>query len=117
VEGRYSWPINSDTSASLRALNHWLDFGEPDARDIILFRGGAEIFSRLTDEYNISARFDYRDEDDSRFGTTDGFQVRSELQYNYRQLSITTGVEFNLLERRSDQIKGTFMYLQLRRSF
>jgi hypothetical protein len=56
VEGRYSWPINSDTSVSLRALNHWLDFGEPDARDIILFRGGAEIFSRLTDEYNISAQ-------------------------------------------------------------
>ena len=117
LEGRYSWPINSDTSASLRALNHWLDFGEPDARDITLFKGGAEIFSRLTDEYNISARFDYRDEDDSRFGTTDGFQLRSELQYNYRQLSITTGVEFNMLERRSDEIKGTFLYFRLRRVF
>ena len=117
LEGRYSWPIDSDTSASVRASNHWLDFGEPDARDIILFKGGAEIFSRLTDEYNISARFDYRDEDDSRFGITDGFQMRSELQYNYRQLSITTGVEFNLLERRSDEIKGTFLYFRLRRVF
>jgi hypothetical protein len=117
VESRYSWLVNSDTNASVRALNHWLDFGEPDARDIILFKGGAEIFSRLTDEFNISARFDYRDEDDSRFGSTKGFQVSSELQYNYRQMSITAGVEFNLLERRSDEIKGTFVYLQLRRFF
>jgi hypothetical protein len=117
LEGRYSWLINSDTNASLRALNHWLDFGEPDARDIRLFKGGAEILNRLTDEYNISARLDYRNEDDSRFGSTKGFQVSSELQYNYRQMSITAGVEFNLLERRSDEIKGTFVYMQLKRFF
>ena len=64
LQGRYSWPVNKDTRASLRVSNHWLDFDEPDNRDVELFKSGAEIFSRLTDEYSLSARADYRDEDD-----------------------------------------------------
>lgn len=117
LQGRYSWPLNPDTSASVRVLNHWLDFGEPDARDVVLFKTGAEVFSRLTDKYGVSARTDYRDEDDTRFGTTRGFQFNSELQYNVRQLSIVTGVEFNTLSRRSDEIDGSFLYFRLKRFF
>jgi hypothetical protein len=98
-------------------LNHWLDFGEPDARDVVLFKTGAEVFSRLTDKYGVSARADYRDEDDTRFGATRGFQFNSELQYNVRQLSVVTGVEFNTLSRRSDEIDGSFLYFRLKRFF
>jgi hypothetical protein len=117
VQGRYSWPINRDTSASVRALNHWLEFGRPDERDVVLFKTGAEIFSRLTDTYGLSARADYRDEDDTRFGATRGFQFTSELQYNLRQLSVVTGIEFNTLSRRNDQIDGSFLYFRLKRFF
>ena len=117
LQGRYSWPINIDTSVSLRIMNHWLDFEEPDERDVVLLKGGAEIFSRLTNEYSISARADYRDEDDSRFGITRGFQFSSELKYNYRQLSILTGVEFNMLDRRNDEIDSSLLYFQLQRFF
>lgn len=117
LHGRYSWPINKDTSASLLVLNHWLDFDEPDERDVVLFKSGAEIFSRLTENWSISARADYRDEDDTRFGTTRGFQFNSELQYNFRQLSIFTGVEFNSLNRRNDEIDGSFLYFRLKRFF
>ncbi len=117
LQGRYSWPIDSDTRASVQVLNHWLDFDEPDERDVVLFKSGAEIFSRLTNELSISARADYRDEDDTRFGATRGFQFNSEVQYNFRQLSITTGVEFNSLDRRNDEIDGSFLYFRLKRSF
>ena len=117
VQGRYSWPISRYTSASVRALNHWLEFGRPDERDVVLFKTGAEIFSRLTDTYGLSARADYRDEDDTRFGTTRGFQFTSELQYNLRQLSVVTGIEFNTLSRRNDQIDGSFLYFRLKRFF
>ena len=117
LQGRYSWPIDSDTRVSVRVLNHWLDFDEPDERDVVLFKSGAEIFSRLTNECSISARADYRDEDDTRFGATRGFQFNSEVQYNFRQLSITTGVEFNSLNRRNDEIDGSFLYFRLKRSF
>ena len=117
LQGRYSWPVNKDTRASLRVSNHWLDFDEPDDRDVELFKSGAEIFSRLTDEYSISARADYRDEDDTRFGSTRGFQFNSELQYNFRQLSLTAGIEINSLDRRNDTIDGDFLYFRLKRFF
>lgn len=117
LHGRYSWPVSSDTTASVLVLNQWLDFGAPDNRDVVLFKAGAEVFSRLTDKYGISARTDYRDEDDTRFGTTRGFQFSSELQYNVRQLSIVTGVEFNTLDRRNDEIDGSFLYFRLKRFF
>jgi hypothetical protein len=117
LQGRYSWPIDSDIRVSVQVLNHWLDFDEPDERDVVLFKSGAEIFSRLTNELSISARADYRDEDDTRFGATRGFQFNSEVQYNFRQLSITTGVEFNSLDRRNDEIDGSFLYFRLKRFF
>jgi len=117
LQGRYSWPLNKDTRASLRVSNHWLDFDEPDERDVELFKSGAEIFSRLTDEYSISVRADYRDEDDTRFGSTRGFQFHSELQYNFRQLSLTAGIEINSLDRRNDTIDGDFLYFRLKRFF
>ena len=71
----------------------------------------------MTDRYAVSARADYRDEDDTRFGATTGFQFNSELQYNVRQLSIITGVEFNTLDRRNDEIDGSFLYFRLKRFF
>ena len=117
VQGRYSWPVNSNTNVSMRVINHWLDFKEPDERDVVLFKSGAEVFSRLTNEYSISARADYRDEDDTRFGITKGFQFSSELKYNFRQLSILAGVEFSVLDRRNDEIDSSLVYFQLKRFF
>lgn len=117
IQGRYSWPVNSNTSVSMRVINHWLDFSEPDERDVVLFKSGAEFISRLTNEYSISARADYRDEDDTRFGITRGFQISSELKYNFRQLSILVGVEFNVLDRRNDEIDSSLLYFQLKRFF
>ncbi|MHC4119424.1 MAG: hypothetical protein ACYSWO_18165 [Planctomycetota bacterium] len=115
--GRYSWSVNPGTTASVRILNHWLDFGQPDKRDVVLFKGGAEVYSRLTQECSLSARADYRNEDDTRFGITKGFQLNSELKYDFRQMSIATGIELNLLERRRDEIDGSFLYFKLKRFF
>jgi hypothetical protein len=117
LQGRYSWALNNNTNANVLVLNHWLDFGEPDARDVVLFKTGAEVFSRLTDTCSISARADYRNEDDTRFGITRGFQINSEFKYNFRRISITTGIEINSLNRRNDEIDGSFLYFQLKRFF
>ncbi len=117
LQGRYSWPVNSNTNISMRVINQWLEFSEPDKRDVELFKTGTEVFSRLTNEYTISARADYRDEDDTRFGITRGFQFSSELKYNFRQLSVLTGVEFNTLDRRNDEIDSSFFYFRLKRLF
>ncbi len=117
VEGRYRWPIGPATSASLGAANHWLSFSAPDVRDVTLFESTAEIFSRLTDAYSISASANYRNEVDTVFGTTRGFQFRTELGYQYRQFSATVGGELDLLERRGDEINSLFLYLRAVRRF
>ncbi len=113
----YSWKINPDTRATVRAFNHWLDFGEPDPRDVSLFSSGGEIFSRLTDRLSISTRLDYRDEDDTRFGITRGFQINSELEYNYRQLRIYAGLELNFLKQGGVESNSDFFYIRLKRLF
>jgi hypothetical protein len=117
LEGRYRWLVGPETTASVGLSNQWLDFGEPDARNVRLFEANAELFSRLTDNYSISGSVNYRDEQDTRFGTTRGFQFDSKLEYQYRQFTATIGAEFNLLERRDDQIDGVFFYIKAMRRF
>jgi hypothetical protein len=117
LEARYDWAVSSGTNVSVWASNHWLDFGEPDARDITRFDAGTEVFGRLTDRFSISGRIDYRNEEDSRFGPTEGFELISSLQYDYRLLSISTGVELDLLTRRNDEINSTYWFFRLVRSF
>jgi len=58
LQGRYRWQIAPATSAGIGVTNQWLTFGEPDARDVTLFETTADIFSRLTDAYSLSASAD-----------------------------------------------------------
>jgi len=117
LAGQYRWLLGPATSASVGASNQWLEFGAPDARDVRLLKGDAKIFSRLSNAYSLSAGADYRDEDDTRFGVTRGFQFETELQYRYRQLSAKLGAELSFLSRRDDEINSAFLYLQVQRRF
>jgi len=117
LAGQYRWLLGPATSASVGVSNQWLEFAEPDARDVRLLKGDAKIFSRLSNAYSLSAGADYRDEDDTRFGVTRGFQFETELQYRYRQLSAKLGAELSFLSRRDDEINSAFLYLQVQRRF
>ncbi len=117
LEGRYRWMIGPATMASIGVGNQWLDFSEPDDRQVQLFETTAEIFSRLTDNYSISSTVNYRNEQDTRFGTTKGFQIDNKLEYQYRQVTATIGAELNFLERRDDRIDGIFLYIRALRRF
>jgi hypothetical protein len=117
LEGRYRWMIGPATSAGVGVSHRWLDFREPDERDVKLLEGRAEVFTRLTDNYSVSGSVDYRHEEDSRFGLTEGFQFRTEMEYQYRQFSAMMGAELSFLERRDDQIDSVFLYLRLLRRF
>jgi len=117
LEGRYRWLIGPATTASLGLTNQWLEFEEPDARDVDLFEATAELFSRLSDKYSISSSVDYRHEDDTRFGLTKGFQIDNKLEYHYRQFTATIGAELSFLERRDDEIDSLFFYIKAQRRF
>lgn len=117
LQGRYRWPIGPATSAGIGLLNQWLDFGAPDERQVTLFDGTVDIFTRLTADYSLSGSVDYRNEEDSRFGPTRGFQFKTELGYQHRQFGATVGAELDLLERRGDEINSIFLYLRAIRRF
>ena len=117
LEARNNFRLDSDTTADFHASYHWIDFGQPDPRELELFTLGTGIFTRLKDRFTLSCRLDWRNEDDSVFGNTDGLRVISELRYDYRQLSVRAGLEFNELDRRDDELGSTFLYLRLKRAF
>jgi hypothetical protein len=117
LEGRYRWLIEPATTASIGLGQQWLDFGAPDNRQVQLFEATAEVFGRLTDNYSLTGSVDYRDEEDSRFGTTRGFHIAGVLEYQYRQFSATAGAELNFLERRDDRIDSVFLYFRALRRF
>jgi hypothetical protein len=117
LQGRYRRPIGPATTAGIGVTNQWLDFGEPDAREVTLFDGTADVFGRLTDAYSISGSVDYRNENDTRFGITRGYQFKTELGYQYRQFHATVGAELDLLERRGDEINSVFLYVRAMRRF
>jgi hypothetical protein len=117
LKARYNWVVNRDTRASVWASNDWRDFGRPDDRDTRVFRSGSELSTRLTDRTDISASMAYRDESDSRFGSTKGLQLNSELSYVRRQLELSAGVRYGELDRRNDQSENTFLYVRMTRRF
>ncbi|MHC4366133.1 MAG: hypothetical protein ACYSW8_00795 [Planctomycetota bacterium] len=117
LEASYAWRLNPDTKVNVYASNSWIDYMGTNPYDITLLTFGAAASSRLTDNYSIFGNIDYRNEDDTRQGTTEGFQSALELRYDLRQLSIRTGVEFNSLDRFGRETDNTFLYLRLKRIF
>lgn len=118
LEARYNWFLNnSRTRISMYVTKNWLSFGEPDSRDIELLRVGGELLSKLTKKYDISASVAFRDEQDSIVGNTEGIQFDTELRYNFRRLSIRTGIEYGFLERRGSEFTNTLLYFRLKRTF
>ncbi|MHC4741815.1 MAG: hypothetical protein ACYS8Z_07895 [Planctomycetota bacterium] len=117
LEGRYSWQLGPDTTSDIHGTAHWLDFGDPAPRDLTLFTFGTTMYSRLTPHLTITNMLNWRDEDDSVFGKTEGISVSSELRYDYRQMHVMTGFEYNDLERRDDITKGILLYLRMKRHF
>jgi hypothetical protein len=106
-----------DTKVSLYATNSWIDYTGTSPADITLLTLGADASSKLSDKYSIVSNIDYRDEDDSRQGITKGLQWAVELQYVFRQLRFSTGVEFNHLDRLRHETENTFLYFRLKRTF
>ncbi|UCG56710.1 MAG: hypothetical protein JSU70_17820 [Phycisphaerales bacterium] len=117
IEASYLWRINPDTRVTLHASNRWIDYTGQVPYDIQLLTVGTEVSSKLTDKCSIVGNIDYRDEDDTRQGSTRGLQWDAELRYTVRQLSIRFGVEFNHLARLSHETDNTFIYLRLKRLF
>ncbi len=117
IHASYNRAFGPDTKITIHASSRWFDFGGTEQRDVSLFTLGATAWKRLTNQLQVTARFDFRDEEDSKFGATEGIGYGTELRYDYRRLSIRTGVEINSLTRQTQKRDNIFAYFRLRRDF
>jgi hypothetical protein len=117
LRARHTWQLSPRTTAILRASQQWLDYTGIDDRDVRLFRAEGRLFTRLSSRFRISGDIAYRDESDSNAGPTKGFSLSSEMRYIYRQFQFTTGLEYDLLERRSSDRDSTYIYFKIKRFF
>lgn len=117
LEAGYNWMLDSNTAALVRATHYDVTFDSPESRNVTSLDLIAEVTSRLTERYNLLARVDYRDQDDSKAGPTEGFQFVSELEYYFRQVNVIIGLEYDLLTRSDDESNSLFAYFRVRRFF
>jgi hypothetical protein len=116
-QANYGWIVNYGTRANLRVSNLWNDFGGDNPHEVEVLTAGGTLSSRFTERHTLVGSVDYRREQDTSFGNTKGFQFDIGLKYDYRQLSISTGVEFDMLSQDGDDRDTTFYYFRLRRRF
>jgi len=117
LEANYIWTVSYGTRASVRVSHLWNDFGGDNPHDVEVLTAGGALSSRFTERHTLIGSADYRRERDSSFGDTTGFQFDIGLRYDYRQLSFSTGVEFDMLGQDRDDRDTTFYYFRLRRQF
>jgi hypothetical protein len=117
LTGSYFWLLDRDTSLSFYATGDWTDYETEEPYDITLFTAGAEYLTQLTRHYSLSSNIFFRDENDSRQGTTQGYDWKTELRYRYRQLSYVTGFELSFLDFLDTETDNARWYFRLKREF
>jgi hypothetical protein len=117
VQGSYFWPLNQDIDVNVYVSNNWIDNTGTNPNEVELFSTGGEMSYRLSDQYMLLNKIDYRAEEDSRQGETEGFQWKTELLYKFRLLSLSVGFELDFLDRFDHETDNKFLYFKLIRSF
>lgn len=117
LEASYLWRLPADIKMKVYASQRWIDYTTEPVYDVDLFTVGSDLLMPLTDAYSLTGRVDYRNEEDSRQGRTEGFQARVECRYRFRQVTARLGAEFNTLDRLSHERESVFVYFRLKRMF
>jgi hypothetical protein len=117
LQGNYNWAVDYDTRANIYLNQLWNDFEGTNPHDVKVFTAGGTLSRRLADMYDLVGGIDYRNERDSSFGDTEGFQFDLRLRGGYRQLTFNTGVKFDMLSHERDDRDSTLFYFRLKRMF
>jgi hypothetical protein len=117
LEAGYAVRPEPDTRLACYASQRWIDYMVEPMYDVQLLTVGCDIQTALSELLTAAGRIDYRDEYDSRQGTTRGFQWDAEFRYRYRQLDARVGAEFNTLDRLNHESDGILVYVRLKRFF
>ncbi len=118
LSGRYVWRVSPRTNLSAGIAQSWQESGtDGDSRQTSLFKATGNIRTRLGKHLSLSGNADWRHEDSSDVGRTEGLTMGAALEYNYRAFSFEAGWDSYLLDRRGIERNDSLFYLRLSRRF
>ncbi|MBC8379862.1 MAG: hypothetical protein H8E62_11900, partial [Planctomycetes bacterium] len=117
LAARSYWPLTPKTSLSGNISQTWIDTSGDNSRQATLFRADGKIRTRLNRYLSLSGRTEYRKEDNSDIGRTNGYRVGASLDFNRASLSVRAGWDTYFLERRNTESESTRFYMNLIRRF
>lgn len=117
LSANYIWLLSPGTTLSAGVSQSWIDTTGVTSRETSLFKARGRIRSRLNRNVKISANADWRNEDSTDQGKTEGLTLGADLEYDYRAFNFTAGWEINSLDRRDTESSDSMFYLRLIRRF
>ena len=115
--GQGSWALSPKSSFIARLSQSWIESTGTKDRETNVFKAEGEIKSRLNRHLSLNNSADWRDEDSTDTGRTQGLKLGSALVYEYRMLNVKAGWETNILKRSNTDTTGTDLYLRIVRRF
>ncbi|MCF7958407.1 MAG: hypothetical protein K9M57_08170 [Phycisphaerae bacterium] len=117
LNGSYSWRLSRYSSMSVDVSQSWVDVGGINPHDRSLFTTGGSFRSLITRRLRFNASSQWRDQQDSTAGPTEGIRFDSELIWKYRNVTAKTGWELNILDRNKQETTHTNLFLRVIREF
>ena len=118
LSGRYVWRVSPRTHLSAGIAQSWQESGaDGDSRQTSLFKATGNIRTRLGKHLSLSGNADWRHEDSSDIGRTEGLTMGAALEYRYRAFSFEAGWDSYSLDRRERERNDSMFYFRLTRRF
>lgn len=117
LRGSYYWNINEATKARINSSWETIDYTAPDVYQSTNFRFGGELTSELTSRWDSVNSVIYFEDTDSRSGDITGIQLSSALEYRYRQLRMSAGIDYNILDSDNGERENSLIYVRVKRMF
>lgn len=114
---RTYWPLTSTTFLSGGISQTWIDMSGENSRQSTLFKVDGKIRTRMSRYLSVSGRTEYRKEDNSDMGPTDGYRIGASLDFERGSLSVRTGWDTYFLKRSNTESDSSRFYLNLVRRF
>ena len=82
-----------------------------------MFKAEGEIKTRQKRHFLLSASTEWRDEDSSDTGRTQGLRIGTALSYHFRRFRLKAGWDTYMLERSNTDTTSTDFFVKINRRF
>lgn len=115
-QGIYALPLGPSSALNVQLTREIIDFTNENNR-VTFDRGTLRWNERLSQVLDLEARLEYRNEDSSLNGRTEGFDQTLGLTWHKRQTTVFTSVRNSFLDGPGTHQTSQFLQFGIRRTF